>query len=135
MRRLDIAILISALAIAAGVAVPRQGEMARDARRNQVVALARGAASVTELAHTRWLVAGEPSTLQGPRGLVAMSEGYPSSGTLPLLFDEAELLPFAYAGGAWQHREVSTGRYCGVIYMPPDKPGDQVRIVTRLDGC
>lgn len=135
MRRLDIAILISALGIAAGLAVPRQGEMARDARRNQVVALARGAESVAELAHTRWLAAGEPSTLQGQRGLVAMTDGYPSRATLPLLFDESELLPFAYAGGAWQHREVSTGRYCGVLYTPPEKPGDEVRIVSRLDGC
>lgn len=136
MRRLDIAILIAGLGIAAGLAVPRQGGMAREARRADVLALARGTGSVTELAHTRWLAAGEPSTLQGHRGMVAMSQdGYPSSATLPLLFDEAELASFAYAGGAWQHREVSAGRYCGVLYTPPAAPGGEVRIVTRLDGC
>lgn len=135
MRRFDILILISALAIVAGVAVPQQGEMAREERRSQVLALARGAASASELAHTRWLAAGEPSTLQGQRGLVAMSDGYPSRATLPLLFDEAELVPFAYAGGAWQHREVATGRYCGVIYTPPAAEGGRASIVTRIDGC
>jgi len=136
MRRLDILILIAGLGLAAGLAVPRQGDLARESRRTEVLALARGAASATELAHTRWLAAGEPATLQGHRGTVAMSEaGYPSAGTLPLLFDAAELIPFAYAGGAWQHREVSAGRYCGVIYTPPAAPGSQVRIVTHLDGC
>lgn len=135
MGRMDLILLIAGLGIAAGLAVPRQDELTREARRTEVLALARGVASVSELAHTRWLAAGEPATLPGARGVVAMHQGYPSRATLPLLFAEAELLPFGYAGGAWQHREVPAGRYCGVFYGPPEQPGAPARITTRLDGC
>jgi hypothetical protein len=135
MRRFDIIIVIAGLAVAAGFAVPRHAGLAREARRAEVESLARSARNIARLAHINWLAAGSPATLEGTRGVVAISNGYPSRATLPLLLSAAEVLPFAYGGGAWQHREVPAGRYCGVLYAPPSAPGATPSITARLDGC
>lgn len=88
-----------------------------------------------QLAHARWLAANQPATLDGPRGVVAMTYGYPSPATLPLLLAEAETATFAYQGGVWQHGGVGGNRPCGVAYSPPAAPGQNPAISPRTSGC
>jgi hypothetical protein len=132
--RVDAVILVAIVGMAAGFAVPRQADLARAARREQVEALARSAGSAAALAHAQWEARGRPPTLPGARGLVAMVNGYPSAATLPLLLATAETAPFAHESGAFRHA-AADGRGCGVDYAPPGDSGAAPRITTLTDGC
>lgn len=117
------------------MAVPRHGQIATDTRLAQVTGLAGGARTAAQLAHSRWLAASQPATLEGARGVVAMTYGYPSVATLPLMLAEAETLPFSYDGGVWQHASLDATRPCGVSYQPPAAPGQNPAISARTSGC
>ena len=79
--------------------------LAKESRLDEVTALSRSAALAAQLAHARWLAADQPPTIDGPRGVVAMTYGYPSTATLPLMLAEAETASFVYSGGVWRHRD------------------------------
>jgi type II secretory pathway pseudopilin PulG len=132
--RVDALVVIAIAAVAAGMAVPRQQDLAREARRAQVIALARSAGSAAALAHSQWEARGRPATVSGSRGLVAMVNGYPSAATLPLLLAEAEAVAFAHDAGRFRHVEASSPA-CGVSYAPPATGESAPRIVSQIDGC
>jgi type II secretory pathway pseudopilin PulG len=134
-RRLDVAVLIAALGAGAVVAVPRHVQTATDARRAEVTALARGASTAVQLAHSRWLAANQPPTIEGVRGVVAMTYGYPSVATLPLMLGEAETATFTYDEGLWRHASLSADRPCWVSYQPPAAPGQNPAISPQTSGC
>lgn len=133
MARVDIGLLIAGLALAVVVAVPRHTGLASEARRTEVSALARNAASAVQLAHRQWEAAGRPATLPGGRGTVAMVHGYPSAATLPLLLAEPELAPFAYERGTFQHGQASGP--CGLNYLPPAAVGAAPVFNLLTAGC
>lgn len=133
--RLDVAVLIAVLGTAAVVAVPRHARIATDQRRAQVTALTRAAQTAAQLAHSRWLAAKEPPTIEGARGVVAMTNGYPSTATLPLMLAEAETLTFRYDGGIWRHASLGADTSCGVSYQPPAVPGQNPAISALTSGC
>lgn len=134
-RRVDVAILIAALAAGTVLAVPRHASFARHSRAAEVSALSLGAASAAQLAHSRWLAAGEPPMIQGLRGAVAMSNGFPSIVTLPLMLADSETMAFAYDKGVWRHRDVGVHDSCGVTYQPPVVPGQTPVIEAETSGC
>ncbi|MEZ5564330.1 MAG: hypothetical protein R3F24_01905 [Gammaproteobacteria bacterium] len=133
--RIDIAILIACLGAGAVVAVPRHQMFARETRAAEVSALSFGAATAAQLAHTRWLAAGQPATIDGTRGVVAMVNGFPSPATLPLMLTESETLAFAYDSGVWRQRAVGVDQPCGVAYQPPPAPDQNPDIQARTSGC
>jgi len=133
--RLDIAILIGCLGIAAVVAVPRHAQISTEIRVADVKALARGAAMSAELAHARWVAADQPQTISGVRGVVAMTHGYPSAATLSLMLADAETAAFRYEDGTWRHASVPAGTDCGVTYQPPIAPGQSAVITDQTSGC
>jgi hypothetical protein len=133
--RLDVAVLIAALCGGAVVAVPRHVQTATDARLAEVTALTRGAATAAQLGHSRWLAANQPPTIDGARGVVAMTYGYPSVATLPLMLAEAETATFIYDDGLWRHASLSADRPCGVAYQPPAAPGQNPAISPQTSGC
>ena len=133
--RLDVAVLIAMLCAGAVLAVPRHAQISTELRLSQVNALARGANTAAQLAHSRWLAAGQPATIEGARGIVAMTNGYPSAATLPLMLAEAEMLNFRYGGGVWQPAGVSADQRCGVAYQPPAAPGKDPDIIALTSDC
>ncbi len=133
--RVDVLVLIACLGAGAFVAVPRHVRLAGEARLDEVTALTRSTAMATQLAHARWLAANQPPTIDGPRGVVAMTYGYPSTATLPLMLAEAETASFAYSGGVWRHRRLGGDRPCGVAYSPPAAPGQNPAISAQTSGC
>jgi hypothetical protein len=133
--RLDVAVLIAALCAGAVVAVPRHAQTATDARLAEVTALTRGATTAAQLGHSRWLAANQPPTIDGARGLVAMTYGYPSVATLPLMLAEAETAAFIYHDGLWRHASLGADRPCGVSYQPPAAPGQKPAISPQTSGC
>jgi len=133
--RLDVAVLIACLCAGAVVAVPRHVQIASETRLAEVTALARGAKTAAQLAHSRWLAASQPPTIEGTRGVVAMTYGYPSVATLPLMLAEAETATFSYDGGVWRHGNLSADRACGVSYQPPAAPGQNPAISPQTSGC
>lgn len=133
--RLDVAILIACLGAVVVVAVPRHVQILRQARVSEVAALARGASTSAELAHSRWLATNRPQTVAGERGVVAITHGYPSAATLSLMLADAETAAFLYEGGVWRHASVPAGRSCGVAYQPPAAPGQAPIISDRTSGC
>ncbi len=133
--RLDIAILIACLGAVAVVAVPRHAQVATDVRLAEVRALARAATTAAQLGHTRWLAANQPPTIDGPRGMVAMTHGYPSVATLPLMLAVAETANFHYEGGVWRASSLEVDRACGVSYQPPVVAGQNPAISAHVSGC
>lgn len=133
--RLDIAILIACLGAVAVVAVPRHVQIATDVRLAEVTALARAATTAAQLGHSRWLAANQPPTIDGSRGMVAMTYGYPSVATLPLMLAVAETANFSYEGGVWRASSLDADRACGVSYQPPVAAGQNPAISTHLSGC
>jgi hypothetical protein len=133
--RVDVLVLIACLGAGTVVAVPRHVRLTADSRIDEVTALTRSATMAASLAHARWLAADQPPTLDGPRGVVAMTYGYPSAATLPLMLADAETATFGYAGGVWQHRSLRGDRPCGVAYSPPAVPGQNPAITPRTSGC
>lgn len=132
MARVDVALLIACLALAAGVAVPRQDRLAGDDRREAVLALARNAGNALAVTRARWEQSGRPATVAGSRGTVALVHGYPSTGTLPLLLSAAETAGFHYRDGRWQHAEAPD---CAVAYRAPAAAGDQPGLHVLTAGC
>lgn len=133
--RLDVLILIACLGAGTAVAIPRHVRLATSARADEVSALTRSAAMAAQLAHARWIAASKPPTIDGPRGVVAMTFGYPSAATLPLMLAEAETATFVYSGGVWQHSSLRGARPCGVVYSPPAAAGQNPAINARTGGC
>ena len=133
--RLDIAILIGCLGIGVVVAVPRHAQVSTEARVAEVAALALGASTSAELAHARWLAASQPQTIAGARGVVAMTQGYPSAATLSLMLTDAETAAFRYDGGVWRHASLPAGTSCGVSYQPPVAAGQSPVISNETSGC
>ena len=133
--RLDVAVLIGCLCAGAVVAVPRHVQLATDLRLEQVTALTRGARTAAQLAHSRWLAERQPPTIEGARGVVAMSNGYPSAATLPLMLGAAETVTFIYDGGVWRNAGLSADKPCGVSYQPPAAPGQNPAISPLTSGC
>ena len=133
--RLDVAILIGVLCTGAVVAVPRHAQLAADVRRAEITALTRSARSAAQLAHSRWLAGSQPPTIEGARGVVAMTNGYPSVATLPLMLAEAETGTFVYANGVWRHASLGADRPCSVSYQPPAVPGQNPAISAQTSGC
>ena len=133
--RLDIVVVIGCLGAGAVVAVPRHVQLASEARTAEVTALTRGTTTAAQLAHSRWLAASEPATIDGVRGVVAMTHGYPSTATLPLMLGESETLAFRYEGGEWQHTDVRAAYLCGVTYQPPAAPGQNPSISAHTQDC
>jgi len=133
--RVDLVVLIACLGAGTVLAVPRHARLAADARLDQVTALTRSTSLAAALAHARWLAADQPPTIEGPRGAVAMTFGYPSPATLPLMLAEAETAAFRYDGGVWRHSGVSPSRRCGVAYSPPAAPGQNPAITPHTTGC
>jgi hypothetical protein len=132
--RVDVVVVIACLAAGTFAAVPRHVRLAADARLDDVEALTRSATTAARLAHARWLAAGEPPTIEGPRGVVAMTHGYPSSATMPLTLAEAETATFVYGDGMWRHRAVPD-RACGVAYSPPAVAGQNPAVTSHTRGC
>lgn len=126
---------MACLAAGAVFAVPRHVSIARHSRAAEVSALALGATTAAQLAHARWLAAGQPPTIQGARGLVAMSNGFPSAATLPLMLADSETMAFAYDTGTWRHRAVGADQSCGVAYQPPAAPGRNPVVEAEISGC
>ncbi|MBL8202034.1 MAG: hypothetical protein JNK40_13790 [Chromatiales bacterium] len=133
--RVDVLVLIACLAAGTVVAVPRHARLAAETRLDEVTALSRSAAMAARLAHARWLAADRPPVIDGPRGTVAMTHGYPSTATLPLMLAGAETATFVYNDGVWRHGSVSASRSCGVAYSPPAAPGQDPAITPRTSGC
>ena len=133
--RFDAAVLIACLAAGAVVAVPRHAQLAADVRMAEVTALARAVTTAAQLAHSRWLAANQPPTIDGPRGVVAITYGYPSAGTLPLMLAVAETATFAYDGGVWRASSLQVDRPCGVSYQPPVAAGQNPAISAHTSGC
>ncbi|MDH4022017.1 MAG: hypothetical protein OEW88_10220 [Gammaproteobacteria bacterium] len=133
--RLDAAILIGCLGMAVVVAVPRHAQMSTQSRVAEVAALARGASTAAQLAHSRWLAADRPPTIAGVRGVVAITHGYPSAATLSLMLANAETAAFQYDGGVWRHASVPAGTPCGVAYQPPAAAGQSPVISDQTSGC
>lgn len=133
--RVDVLILIACLGAGTFVAVPRHVRLATEVRQDEVTALTRSATTAAQLAHARGLAESQPPTIDGPRGVVAMTYGYPSTATLPLMLAEAEMATFAYSGGVWHHRSLRAGRPCGAAYSPPAAPGQNPAINPRTSGC
>lgn len=133
--RVDVLVLIACLGAGAVVAVPRHFRLVTDARRAEVTALTRTATTAAQLAHSRWLAANRPPAIDGARGLVAMTHGYPSTATLPLMLAESETAPFQYDGGVWSHRGLRPDSPCGVAYFPPAVSGQNPAITPRTSGC
>jgi len=133
--RLDVAIVIAVLCAGAVVAVPRHAGIATEARLAQVTALARSATTAAELGHSRWLAENRPPTIDGTRGVVAMTYGYPSAATLPLMLGDAETATFTYADGLWRHASLGASKSCGVAYQPPATAGQNPSISPQTSGC
>jgi hypothetical protein len=133
--RLDVVVVIACLCAGAVVAVPRHVGIATDTRLAEVTALTRGAKTAVQLAHSRWLAASRPPVIEGARGVVAMTYGYPSVATLPLLLAEAETTTFIYDGGVWRHADLSADRSCGLSYQPPAAAGQNPAISPQTSGC
>jgi hypothetical protein len=133
--RLDVAILIGCLGAGVVVAVPRHAQISTEGRVAQVAALARGASTSAELAHSRWLAANRPPTIAGARGVVAITHGYPSAATLSLMLVDAETAAFRYEGGVWRHAGLPAGAHCGVSYQPPAAAGQLPVISDHTSGC
>jgi len=133
--RVDVLVVIACLAAGAVVAVPRHVRLAADSRLDEVEALTRSATTAAQLAHARWLAAGQPPTIDGPRGVVAMTYGFPSTATLPLMLAEAETATFVYGDGVWRRRDLAGNRPCGVAYSPPAAPGQNPAITPHTRGC
>ena len=133
--RLEIVVVIGCLGAGAVVAVPHHVQLASEARTAEVVALTRGTTTAAQLAHSRWLAANQPATIEGVRGVVAMTQGYPSTATLPLMLGESETLRFQYEDGVWRHTDVRTDHPCGVSYQPPAAPGQNPAISAQTSGC
>ena len=133
--RVDVVVLIACLAGGTVVAIPRHAGLATEVRVEEVTALARSATTAAQLAHARWLAGAQPPVIDGPRGVVAMTYGYPSAATLPLMLADAETATFTYSEGVWQHRGLSGRRPCGVAYSPPAAPGQNPAISAQTRGC
>lgn len=133
--RLDVAILIAFLGAGAVVAVPRHARLATDMRRSEVTALTRATTTAAQLAHSRWLAANRPPTIEGARGVVAMTHGYPSAATLPMMLARSETGSFLYDGGVWRHGSRSADQPCGVTYQPPAAAGQNPAISAHTTGC
>lgn len=133
--RVDVLILIACLGAGTVVAVPRHVRLTTESRVDEVTGLTRSATMAAQLAHARWLAAGQPPTIDGARGVLAMTHGYPSAATLPLMLADAETSTFIYTSGVWQHRSRSGDRPCGVAYSPPAAPGQNPAINARTSGC
>lgn len=133
--RLDVAILIGCLGAGVVVAVPRHAQISTQARVAQVAALARGASTSADLAHTRWLAANRPQTILGARGVVAITHGYPSAATLSLMLSDAETAAFRYEGGVWRHASLPAGTPCDVSYQPPVVAGQSPVVSDHTSGC
>lgn len=133
--RLDAAILIACLGAGAVVAVPRHLQFSTQTRVAEVAALARGARTAAELAHSRWRAADRPATITGARGVVAITHGYPSAATLSLMLADAETAAFLYEGGVWRHAGLRAHRPCGVTYQPPAAAGLSPIISDYTSGC
>jgi type II secretory pathway pseudopilin PulG len=135
IRRFDVLVLIACLGLATAVAVPRHVRLAEEARVAEVTALTRSASTAAQLAHSRWLAASQPPVIDGLRGVVAMTYGYPSAATLPLMLGDAELTTFTYRSGLWRHGDVRADSECGVSYSPPAAPGQNPSITPQTSGC
>lgn len=135
INRVDVLVVIACLGAGIFVAVPRHVRLAVDTRLDEVTALTRSTAMAAQLAHARWLAENGPPTINGPRGVVAMTYGYPSTATLPLMLAEAETASFVYSGGVWRHGRLRGDRPCGVAYSPPAAPGQNPAISAHTSGC
>lgn len=135
IRRFDALVLIACLGAGTFMAVPRHVRLASDSRLDEVTALTRSTMMAAQLAHARWLATNQPPTIDGPRGVVAMTYGYPSTATLPLMLAEAETASFVYSDGMWRHRRPGGDQPCGVAYTPPAAPGQNPAITPQTSGC
>jgi hypothetical protein len=133
--RLDIALVVAVLALLAAVAVPRQQDMSAAAHRREVDALAQSIRGAAQFAHDLWRNQGEPPVLALARGEVRIVNGYPAAADLALLLEEPEAMAFRQVGGAWQHRDRSAGRLCGVAYAPPAAGGGAPEVRLHLKSC
>lgn len=133
--RVDVLVLIACLGAGTVVAVPRHARLAAEARLDEVTALTRSVSMAAQLAHARWLAANQPPVVDGPRGVVAMTHGYPSTATLALMLAEAETARFVDDGGVWRHASLHASRACGVVYSPPAAPGQNPAITPHTSGC
>jgi hypothetical protein len=135
LRHPDVAVLIACLLAGAVVAIPRHARLGADARVAEVSALAQGVGVAARLAHVRWRVTGQPPVLEGERGQVAMTNGYPSAATLALLLGAAETTGFVHEAGAWRHAGQRRAGNCGVLYQPPAVMGQEPVVRADTSGC
>lgn len=133
--RVDVLILIAFLGVGTVVAVPRHVQLATESRVAEVTALGRSAVTAAQLAHSQWLAANQPPVIDGARGVVAMTYGYPSAATLPLMLGESETGSFVYRSGMWQHVGAADDSPCGVAYLPPAAPGQNPAVTPQTAGC
>jgi hypothetical protein len=133
--RMDIAIVIALLGGLVSVAVPRHLAVGRETAIAEVTSLARSAGTALRLAHVTWQAAGTPAAIDGARGIVAITHGYPSVATVPLMLSDAETQRFSYADGVWQHRSSQPGQRCGVAYVPPAAPDLEPALRALTEDC
>ena len=131
----DLIILVACVALVAVVALPRHVLIDRSTKQQAVSMLAASVRSSTDLAHALWEQQGQPSAVELHQGPVAMVNGYPSLGSLPLVISNPEARHFGYAAGRWQHLDVNPSAPCGVEYQSPLKPEEPASITMHLDGC
>ena len=132
MGRVDLAIVIACFGLVLGLALPSQSELAHDARRQAVHALARNTDTALELTRRRWEEAGRPVTVDGAQGPVAVVNGAPSVATLPLIVTPAESAGFSYDNGHWTLDGVKD---CSLSYAPPARDGQDPLLTVTIYGC
>ena len=129
----DLAIIVTVLAMAAALAVPRYMSLNADHRSRAVDSLAASADSFVRLSNKLWRTSGFPDAITVDGNFIEIVYGYPSTDAIEEMVVLNER--FAYANGVWTHRDRRGDPGCSVIYTPPVREGGEARIARYTSGC
>jgi MSHA pilin protein MshA len=116
---IELVVVITILGILAAFAVPRFTAIESQARQSAVQALAGSVRSSATLAHSMWLVSGQPATVTMEGQVITLTNGYPNRATVQNSL--ADLSGFAYNAGTGVFSKLgsTTPASCSVTYTAP----------------
>ena len=129
----ELLVIITALSMAAVLAVPRFQTLEVESRDQDSQALASRVETAAQLTHGIWLSQGRPEFIIYESEAIELVHGFPSAQGIATLMKQKS--NFEFSGGRWIHTEAGDPSRCGVIYRPPAYASEGPTVKALTEGC
>jgi MSHA pilin protein MshA len=131
---IELVVVIAIIGILAAFAVPRFISLEREARASTVQALAGSVRSAATLAHSMYVVSGQPASITMEGNAVTLTNGYPADAAIDDTL--ADFTGFTFDGsGTFTKDGAGTPANCSVAYTAPAAAGQRPTIAVDTSGC